>query len=110
MKGINLTTLLLIAVAVFVTLQVNSCFSKVHKPEQMIRNEERLKYLEEKRLSDSVILIETRSKYDSLIALSDERLGQLLSKFQQTKIIYEKVPVVIGNYDREQLRRAVSEY
>lgn len=110
MPKINLTTLLLIAVAVFVTLQVKSCFSNVSKPEQMIRNEERLKYLEEKRLSDSVILVETRYKYDSAVSASNQRIAELQNKFQQTKIIYEKVPVVINNLDREQLRSAVSNY
>ena len=106
----HIVTILIVICAVFITLQVSSMFRKSGKPEQMIRNEERLKYLEESRLKDSVTIVITRALYDSAISASNERLNQLQNKFQATKIIYEKVPVIINNLDREQLRRAVSEF
>jgi len=110
MKSINFNTILLIGVAVLLTLQLRSCFDKVHKPESMIRNEERIKYLEEKRLSDSVVLVQTRSMYDSLISASKQKTVVLAGQFQQTKKIYDKIPVIINDLDREQLRRSVADY
>ena len=56
---VNLNTILLIGVAVLLTLQLRSCFDKVRKPDEMIRKEERLKYLEEKRLTDSMYYART---------------------------------------------------
>lgn len=104
------TTILFIAVAILVTLQLKSCFDTTNLPEEMIRNQERLKYLEEKRLTDSVSLVETRGKYDSLISVSSQKSSQLANKYQATKKVYDKIPVIISNYDREQLRNAVTNY
>lgn len=110
MKWSSPTLLLFILVAVLITLQFKSCFDKVNKPEQMIRNEERLKYLEKERLADSVVIVEKVRKYDSLIALSMEKSNQLATKYQTVKTIYEKIPVIVNDFDREQLRRAIAEY
>lgn len=107
---INVTTILYIGVAVLLVLQFKSCFDKVHKPESMIRNEERLKYLEEKRLSDSATFAEKIRWYDSLLSVSQQMSLQLASKYQATKVIYERIPVIVGNLDKEQLRAGANDY
>lgn len=107
---INVTTILYIGIAVLLVLQFKSCFDKVHKPESMIRNEERLKYLEEKRLSDSTIFADKIKWYDSLLSISELKSKELASRFQATKVIYERIPVIVNDYDREQLRAAIANY
>jgi len=110
MKSINLNTILLIGIIALATWQIRGCFTKTPLPEKMIRNEERIKYLEAQRLTDSVALIETRVKYDSLVTVSIQKSEQLAGKFKATKVIYETIPVIINSYDREQLRRGVSDF
>ena len=110
MKLPSLNTLLLIGVAVLLTLQLNSCFSKTHKPEEMIRNEEKLKASEERRIADSVMYAGKITILQDQITASQNVSSQLASKYQSTKVIYEKIPLVITDYDREQLRRAIYNY
>lgn len=107
---INITTILYVGIAVLLTLQLKSCFDKVHKPESMIRDQERIKYLEEKRLSDSTIFADKIRMYDSLLSASEQRSLQLANKFQSTKVIYERIPFVVNNLDKEQLRAGANEY
>ena len=54
MKGINFNTILLIGVTVLLTMQLRSCFDKVHKPESMIRNEVELEHLKKDIVRDSI--------------------------------------------------------
>lgn len=51
-----------------------------------------------------------RSKYDSVIAAATTRNEDLKNQYKNTVIKYEKVPVIINDYDREQLRRAVTNF
>jgi hypothetical protein len=110
MKWPSLNTILLIAVGIFVYIQFRSCTDKVHKPEEMIRNEERLKYLEKERLSDSVTLFQIRVRYDSIIALSLQKSGQLKTQYQTVKTVYEKIPVIVNDLDKQQLRSGAESY
>jgi len=102
---INLNTALLIGVAVLLTLQLKSCFDKVEKPEQMIRNEERLKYLEQERIKDSINYVEVMAMYDSLIVISKQKFDELENKKQPIKNAIKQVSNTVDNFDREQLRR-----
>jgi hypothetical protein len=110
MKGINLNTILLIAIAVFITLQLKSCFSKSHKPEQMVRNEERIKYLEQERIKDSINYVEVMAMYDSLIVISKQKSVVLAGQYTTTKKRLNEIPVIVNDFDREQLRRAIADY
>ena len=106
----HITDLLFILAAVLVTLQIKSCVTKSTKPEEMIRNEERIKYLEKDRLKDSVILVQTRAMYDSLISASKQKVVILSGQYQATKKVYDKIPNIVNDFDREQLRRAITNF
>lgn len=110
MKGISLNTILLIGVAVLLTLQLNSCFSKVHKPEQMIRNEERLKYLEKERLADSIALVERRVQYDSVTALLMKKDTVIVTKLIANDKKQQNIITVVRDASKDELRRFVTEY
>lgn len=107
---IDWSDIILIALVALVSWNIRGCFTPVHKPEEMIRNEERLKVLEAQRKEDSVTLVQTRERYDSLIAASLDRVQSLENKKQPIKIIYEKVPVIVSNLDKEQLRSGAINY
>ena len=110
MARLNIPLLLTIAVTVLLTLQLKSCFTPVRKPEEMVRNEERIKYLEAQRITDSVELVDTREKYDSLIFISLLKVSSFEIQKQPIRYAIKQVPVIVGNYDKEQLRRALSGY
>lgn len=106
---ITLTTILLIAVAVLVVLQFKSCFDKTPPNEKIIRSDMKIEQLEKQRIVDSIALSEARNKYDSLIAdVLDDKKFQ--SQYQPLKKTYEKIPRIVNDFDREQLRRAVANY
>jgi len=105
----SLNTILLIGAAVLLTMQLRSCFDRVHKPEQMIRNEERLKYLEQERLKDSVNYVEVMAMYDSLIVISKQKFDELENRKQPIKNAIKQSNTVVDNFDREQLRRAFAD-
>ena len=50
-----LNNILWIAVTVLITLQVKSCFTKTPPNEKLIRTEEQIKQVEQKRISDSLL-------------------------------------------------------
>lgn len=106
----NLTTILLVGIAILLTLQLKSLFGKTHKPEGMIRNEERLKYLEQQRVQDSVMGAQRIATIDSLIILSLQKSTQLSNQYQTVKKRYDKIPAIVNDFDREQLRRTFSSY
>lgn len=107
---VALNDMLLIGFAVMLTLQINSCFSKVHKPESMIRNEEKIKAYESELPKIKQQLSDITAKYDSLLLVSAERILQLSQAYKATKIYYEKIPVIVGNLDKEQLRSGANNY
>jgi hypothetical protein len=106
----NIITLLIVFCAVLLTLQIRSWFGKSGKPEQMIRNEERIKYLEEKRLADSVSFHKEIAWYDSLLAVEMSKDKELQIKYVPLKKAYDKIPVVVNDFGREQLRRAITDF
>lgn len=107
---INVQTILIVAVCVLLALRIESCFHRTPVNETMIRNEVKLQALEEKRLSDSVTFAAKIKWYDSLLSVSQQMSLQLASKYQATKVIYEKIPVIVDNLDKEQLRAGANSY
>lgn len=103
-------TILWVVIAVLVVLQFKSCFDKTQLPEKMIRNEERLKYLEEKRLSDSVSFQQRVVWYDSALSVSQNKFNDLESKKQPIKNAIKQVSNAVDNFDKLELSRAISEY
>jgi len=110
MNKISLSDILFIGCAVLLTLQINSCFSKVHKPESMIRSEVENELLKAELPKIKQELTVVTAKYDSLLSLSYERTLQLANSYKATKIIYEKIPVIVGHLDKEQLRAGANNY
>ena len=110
MARLNIPLLLTIAVTVLLTLQLKSCFTPVRKPEEMVRNEERIKYLEADRRKDSIAFHKEIKWYDSLLALEMSKDKDLQIKYIPLKKTYDKIPVVINDFDREQLRRAITDF
>lgn len=106
----NKETVLWVVLGILLCLQIKSIFDKQRKTYEMGRTEEKIKNLEEKRLSDSATFAEKIRWYDSLLSVSQQMSLQLASKYQATKVIYEKVPIVINSLDREQLRIAVTDF
>lgn len=104
----HLHTILLIALGVFIALGIKSCVTKIQKPDKMIRNEVEIENLQKQvpaliRERDSI-----RAAYDSLISLSQTRFNDLEKQKQPIKYVIQNTPVIISNYDKEQLRRAIN--
>ena len=110
MARLNIPLLLTIIATASVTLQLKSCFTPVRKPEEMVRNEERIKYLEADRRKDSVELVDTREKYDSLIFISLLKVSSFEIQKQPIRYAIKQVPVIVSNLDKEQLRTGATNY
>lgn len=106
----NIASILLIIVAVLATILIRSLFSKTHKPEQMIRNEERIKYLEADRLKDSAVFHQQINWYDSLLAVEMSKDKELQIKYVPLKRVYDKIPVTVDNLDKQQLRSGTDNF
>ena len=107
MKKIAFTDILLVVSVVLITLQVKSCFTKVQKPEKMIRNEVELEHLRKELIKDSLIHVIELAEKDSVINGLKGQFAATTPKLQQSKKDYEKVrPVINGLTDNELLQRA----
>lgn len=107
---ISRNDILLIAAVAMATWLIRGCFTPTKVNEKMIRNEERIKYLEKERVEDSIVWVKREAAIDSLLALSVIRYEQLESKKQPLTIRYERIPTIVNDFDREQLRRAIADY
>lgn len=110
MKLISRNDILLVAVVFMAAWLIRGCFTKVSKPEQMIRNEERIKYLEQERVEDSVVWVKREAAIDSLLSLSMKRYDNSEQRKQPLIKKYEQIPVIVNDLDREQLRRAIANF
>lgn len=110
MKGINLNTILLVVVAVLLTLQLKSCFDPARVDRRVIEAEVKLKQYETELPVIRKELDVIYAKYDSLLTASVQRYENLEQKKEPIRYAIKQVPVIIGNYDKEQLRRALSGY
>jgi hypothetical protein len=108
MKPLNLTTVLLIAIAVLVTLQLSALFRGSAKPESMIRNEVELEHLRKELPGIKEELATIQGRYDSLLMASGERLTQLENKKQPIYNAIKNVRSTVADLDKEQLRRELS--
>jgi hypothetical protein len=98
-------TILWVALAVFGTLYIESCFHKIPPNEKMIRDEERIKSLEATRLVDSATYAKiAQVQTDSIKALKDQ-LAIIPPQVEKLKIIHDKIPVIINAVDNSELLR-----
>ena len=110
MKEINLNTILLIGIAVLMTLQLKSCFDPSRVDRKVIEAEVKLKQYETERPAILKELDVIYAKYDSLLTASVQRYENLEQKKEPIRYAIKQVPVIVGNYDKEQLRRALANY
>ena len=104
---INLQNILIIAVVILATLQVQGLF-RSSKPVQDRSGE--IKALEkviEAKESERDIY---RAWKDETVALLQKRDSALKTEYKTTVVKYEKIPANIRNLSNEELRRAVESY
>lgn len=109
-KTPNITTIMLIASAVLVTLQIKSCFDKSPINERAIRNEMKLEALEEKRKYDSLVWVEKLKAKDVEIEALKQKDTVFVQKIIQSNDRIKQIPVVVSGFDKSELRRAITNY
>ncbi len=110
MKWPSLNTIILVIAVIFITLQIRSWFAKPTPDAKIIELDQKNKDLEKQRLIDSVDLKQARWEKDSVISVSNERLNNLANQKQQIINVIKKVPVIVDNFDREQLHSGAESY
>lgn len=106
----NKTILIWIALAVFTTLYITSLFPKKQVDEKMVEDRVKREILEKELPLIRQELQETNAKYDSLLSVSQQRITELESKKQPLYNAVKQIPVIVSNFDREQLRFAIANY
>ena len=109
-KSLNLNTILLVGIAVLMTLQIKSCFEPTRVDPKLIEAKVKQEQYEKELPEIRKELDYIYAKYDSLLLASINRENELEQKKQPIRYAIKQVPVIVGNLDREQLRRAIIEY
>jgi hypothetical protein len=109
-QKINLNTALIVAISVLLTLQIKSCFEPTRVDPKLIEAQIKQKQYEQELPEIRKELDYIYAKYDSLLMASFQRENELENKKTPIRYAIKQVPVIVGNYDKEQLRRALSEY
>lgn len=78
--------------------------------EKAIENRVKLEQLQKELPVIKSELDSIYSKYDSLLSASAQRYQSLEQKKEPLRYAIKQVPVIVSNLDKEQLRRALSEY
>jgi len=107
---VNINTILIVAVAVLVTLQLNSFFKKSPPNEKLIRAEMKIEQLEEKRKSDWVkdsLLIDAQSK---IIAVLQDKDTVIIRNINSSNDRVKKIPATVDNFDKSELHGAFSNF
>lgn len=106
----NIVAILMVFVAVMVTVLIMTIFRKSPKSEEMIRNEVELEYLKKEMPEIKKELADIEEKYDSLLSASQSRVQQLENKKQPIINAIKTIRGTVADFDKEQLRRAMSDY
>jgi hypothetical protein len=53
---------------------------------------------------------DTRRRYDSIILIQMQKDTVLIREYKTNTIKYEKIPVTVGNFSNDELRRAIYNY
>jgi hypothetical protein len=101
------TTLLWVAIAVLLTLQVEGCLHN-SKPDSAYKKEIAAKDKEIEKAGQERDVMRRRA--DSLIVLLMAKDTVLVREYKTNTVKYEKIPVIVGNLSNDELRRAVSNY
>ena len=99
----NVTTILIVVLAIAVTVLVMILTKKPQVSEEMIVNRERVKHLEEIRLRDSVQYEKDMSAKDSIIQNIKDDFAATTPKLQQSRNETKKIPVVINSLNNNEL-------
>lgn len=106
----NLNTILIIAVAVLLTLQISSWFRGKVVNEKAIRLDEQGKAKEQIRLKDSVYYSWRLTAQDSVIAMLKQQTGQKQIQYVQLKNDYGKIRPTVDAYSNNELLRRANEW
>jgi hypothetical protein len=106
----DLNTILLVGLAVLLTMQLKSCFDPSIVDAKVIEAQVKLKQYEAELPEIRKELNTIYDKYDSLLLASIQRYENLEQKKEPIRYAIKNVPVIVGNFDKEQLRRALSNY
>jgi FlaG/FlaF family flagellin (archaellin) len=103
-----LNTILLIAIAVLLTLQIQSWFGRSGKPNSYYK--EKIADMDKEIQSIRSEREDTRRRYDSIILIQMQKDTVLIREYKTNTIKYEKIPVTVSNYSNDELRRAIYNY
>jgi hypothetical protein len=103
-----LNTILLIGIAVLLTLQIQSCFGGGGKPNSYYK--EKIADMDKEIENIRSEREETRRRYDSIILIQMQKDTVLIREYKTNTIKYEKIPVTVGNFSNDELRRAIYNY
>lgn len=106
----NERTLLWILVSVLLTTLGKGCFDKTPVNPELVRLQERVKYIEEKRISDSL-------SNAAFIKLKDEKISEIKNKeavivnqYISTNDKLKNIPASINALVRDSLKSAIERY
>lgn len=70
----------------------------------------KIEQYEKQRIIDSTETSNARRERDSVIAISDQRFKNLENQKQPIRNAIKQIPAVVNNFDKEQLRRAITNF
>lgn len=105
-----INTILLLVAAVLITLQVDSCFRKAPVNEELIVAREKIKSIEEKRVTDSLNMAAFLKLKDENIAVLKTKEATIVNQYIQSNDKLKTIAPAITNLDKEQLRAAAIGY
>lgn len=110
MGKININTILLVAVSVMLTLIIYSTLQKSPPNEKLIRAEMKIEQLEEKRKSDSLLLVEQLKAKDLVISALQDKDTVYIRNINQSNERIKNIPATVNNItDDAGLRAAAGE-
>jgi len=107
MKQISLTNILIVAVIILATLQVQALFRGSKQVQDRTGEIKALEKVIEAKESERDIY---RAWKDEAVSLLQKRDSVLKTEYKTTVVKYEKIPANIRNLNNEELRRAVENY
>lgn len=110
MKLPSSNTILLVIAVVLITLQISSLFRKTQVNEELIVAREKIKHIEEKRISDSINMDVFLKLKDENIALLKKQDAVIVNQYIQSNDKLKTITPAITNLDRENLRRTIERY
>lgn len=107
---VNVNTLMWVGIGVLLTLQIGSCFRKTPVNAELIIAKEKIKSIEEKRVSDSISNAAYIKLKDENIALLQQKENVIVNQYIQSNDKLKTIPAIVNALVRDSLRRAIERY